>query len=352
MKVYRNTGAFVQGAINTLAQVRTEGTEKPATIIQGQGSQPMTKESCQIRGKRKQITQALAINLMLIAKQKGNKDLVKRFRNTYYCQNRIVTHNGKIFSKYCKNRFCTVCSSNRKAQLINDLRPIIGSWESPYFVTLTVANCKAQYLKRKIRKMYAVLKTITERHYKRYQRGKGIKLIGIRNLECTFNPQRMDYHPHLHLIVPDKQTANTLMQDWLKEWGVFEASGSSQHKRPVKDLEHDLVETIKYCAKIFTEPDPKAKDKKTAKRNIYVRAIYNIIDAMNGVRLYESFGFTVPQKEKQHKQALLTVDYQDWYYVPAFKDWLDTETGHPLLGYEPLDELVKLLDGNIDIEKE
>ena len=77
--------------VHTLAQFRTGGIEKPATIIRGQGSQPMTKESCQTRGKRKQITQALALNLMLVAKQKGNKELVKRFRNTYYCQNRIIT---------------------------------------------------------------------------------------------------------------------------------------------------------------------------------------------------------------------------------------------------------------------
>lgn len=104
--------------------------------------------------------------------------------------------------------------------------------------------------------MYSVFKTIVDKHYKRAQRGKGDKLIGIRSLECTFNPINRDYHPHFHLIVANQQMAITIMQDWLYAWGVHEASGSGQHKRPANDINYTLIETIKYSAKIFTEPDP------------------------------------------------------------------------------------------------
>jgi plasmid rolling circle replication initiator protein Rep len=75
--------------------------------------------------------------------------------------------------------------------------------------------------------MYDVFKTINDKYYKRHQRGKGFKLIGIRSLECTFNPISREYHPHFHLIVADEQMANVIMQDWLYAWGVHEASGSA-----------------------------------------------------------------------------------------------------------------------------
>jgi len=344
---------FEGGAFNTLAQLQTGGMPIPATILVGKGSQPMTHERCQIRGKRKQVTQGIIVPLMLLAKQRGDKEFVKRFRNTYYCQNMITTHEGKIYGKYCCNRFCTICNSNRKAQLINQLRPIVATWEDPYLVTLTVANCKAQYLRRKIKKMYAVLKTIIDRHYKRYQRGKGFKLIGVRSLECTFNPSRRDYHPHIHMIVANKQIANVILHDWLITWGVHEASGSAQHKRPVEDLEHDLIETIKYCAKIFTEPDPKSKAGKKGKRDIYIKALYNIIRAMNGIRLFEKFGFEYTVKRNSETTApKLVTDFQEWFYVPEELDWIATDTGNPLTAYKPTNELTDLLENHIDMQLE
>jgi hypothetical protein len=341
-----------QDGFNTLALLQTGGIEKPTTIIQGQGSQPMTKESCQMRGKRKQVTQALAIKLVIVAQQKRNKKLVKQFRNSYYCQNGITTHNGKIHGKYCKTRFCTICSSNRKANLINKLAPVIEKWEDSQMVTLTVANCKAQYLKRKINKMYAVFKSITEKHYKRYQRGKGFKLVGIRSLECTFNPLRRDYHPHFHMIVPNLQIANTITQDWLKAWGVHEASGAGQHKRPANDIQHDLIETIKYCAKIFTEPDPKNKTKQKGNRTIYVRALYNMINSMCGVHLFEKFGFEYPKQKEDTLPARVVTDFQNWLYVREHLDWICTETGNPLTAYIASDELTDILKNGMDMQLE
>ena len=50
---------------------------------------------------------------------------------------------------------------------------------------------------------------------KRHQRGKGIKLIGIKLLECNFNPAKQTYNPHFHLIVPNEEIAELLKSEWL-----------------------------------------------------------------------------------------------------------------------------------------
>ena len=51
---------------------------------------------------------------------------------------------------------------------------------------------------------------IKERCKKRHQRGTGIQLIGIKSLECNFNPQKKTYNPHFHIIVPNKEIATLL----------------------------------------------------------------------------------------------------------------------------------------------
>jgi hypothetical protein len=98
------------------------------------------------RAKRKTITQSMVLSLMDVAKQKGNNENQNSYWNTYYCQNRVIVNDGKLYGKYCKNRFCTLCCSNRKADIINKYLPNIKEWGDPYFVTLTVKACKGNKL--------------------------------------------------------------------------------------------------------------------------------------------------------------------------------------------------------------
>ena len=52
------------------------------------------------------------------------------------------------------------------------------------------------------------------------------------------------------------------MVEWQKQWNQGKkklAQPFAQHKRKVEDLEHDLIEIIRYGSKIFTEPDVKNK---------------------------------------------------------------------------------------------
>ena len=61
----------------------------------------------------------MALSLIDVAKENGDVEREKAYWNTYYCQNSVITANGRLYGKYCKNRFCTLCCSIRKAEIIN-----------------------------------------------------------------------------------------------------------------------------------------------------------------------------------------------------------------------------------------
>ena len=344
------------GSLNTLAQTGTEICKEtavmPATIVVGQGSPLGDNKVLKGRAKRKCITQKSVLSLKDIAANRENHDMVKSLWNTYHCQNRLVSHEGMYYGKYCKNRFCTLCCSIRKADIINRYLPVMQGWEKPYFITLTIKACTQASLKKM---MYAIVRgfrIILNRCNKRAQRGQGIQLKGIRSLECNFNPAKLTYNPHLHLTVESKEVAETILKEWLQLWTPKFARLPAQYIRPVSNLESDLTETIKYGSKIFTEPDANKKSKTENIRFIYAKAHCNIIEAMKGLRLFDRFGFNTPKIQRDRPGARVVNNFSEWVYVPEFHDWLNTETEQTLSGYSPMPETRYLLENCIDAELE
>lgn len=207
--------AGVFTCLNTLAQSGTETFGKPAIILTGVGSDLNNSKALKGRAKRKLITQKMILSLVDVSKNKGNNQKKKSYWNTYHCQNKIHTTNGKLYGKYCKNRYCTLCCTIRKADIINRFLPVIQTWEEPYFVTLTIRSVPMHKLKPVMISMLKGFTRIIAKYRKRNQRGKGIKLIGIRSLECNFNSQRKTYNPHFHFVVPNKATGDILIMEWL-----------------------------------------------------------------------------------------------------------------------------------------
>lgn len=361
MAVNHNEGGLGGNPIYTLAQTRTtypgQFAEKPEIMVQGEGSDLTDAEGLKGRTRRKLITQNLSRSLVDVAVKKGELERAQAYWNTYHCQNEVITQNGKLYGKYCKNRFCTVCASIRKAQKINEYLPVIEQWPEPYFVTLTVKSVKVRSLKKVMRGMIRGFQLIHDRQRKRHERGKGIKLLGIKSLECNFNPEPKTYNPHYHLIVPDKETAELVINEWLKQWTKKWANRKAQNMRKVTSLETDLVETIKYGTKIFTDPEGKKYTKKT-KGNpkngmIYVSAMDNIFAAMQGLRVFDRFGFNLPKSQKPDGASLTVLtEYDKWEFVPEQGNWINIETGRPLTDYMPGVELSEALKNRINNELE
>lgn len=44
-----------------------------------------------------------------VAKANGDKELINRYLNTYHCQTKLTSTNGRYYCNWCKNRFCTTC---------------------------------------------------------------------------------------------------------------------------------------------------------------------------------------------------------------------------------------------------
>src|SRR5689334_9256976 len=87
---------------------------------------------------------------------------------------------------------------------------------------------------------------ITGKHRKRALRGKGKKLMGIKSLESNFNPLAKTYNPHFHLLVPDKETAEIIVKEWLDMCPRQLANRKSQNISKVYNREKTLMEVVKY----------------------------------------------------------------------------------------------------------
>lgn len=343
--------------LDTLAQSGTAGFDDfsgyGGRLVQGEGSDMADKNRWKGRAKRKVITQAMILALVEVAKKKGEPEQEQAYWNAYHCQTRLVSHDGRIYGKYCKNRFCTICCSIRKAEILNRYLPVVSQWEDPHFVTLTVKAVPAGKLKLWLKGIQKAFRLIRQKYKKRNQRGKGVKLIGIKSLECNFNPQAKTYNPHLHLIVPNAEIAKILIVEWQQLWnrkGEKLTTPWAQHRRRVKDVEHDLIELIKYGSKIFTEPDVNYKAGSKIPLMIYAAALDTILCAMKPYRLFERFGFNLPKQAIFQKQEAFLQRFDEWVFDASLHDWHNLETGELLTGYLPSPQLRFLLGQRIDTD--
>ena len=347
-----STKLSFKGNFNTLALSRTNDISSssiiPNIIVFGEGTDRNNKKALKGRAKRKTITQTVVLSLIKIAKEKGAQDREKAYRNTYYCQSRLITSGDRIYGSYCKNRFCSICCSIRKAELINKYFPVLKEWEDAQFVTLTVRAVQEHELYEHVRTVKKKFRQIIDLLKKRHQRGKGEKPIGIYSLECNFNPKAKSYNPHFHIIVPSRERADRLFWEWRKKWAKGQTSIWAQKIRKVKDTEADLVETIKYGAKLFTSPDMKKKS--SLPPVIYAAALDNIHCAFSGLHIFGSFGLKLPQNNQFKKiQPKELKEYEEWVFNAHVYDWMNFETGELLTDYRIPSELKLLLENNIDI---
>jgi hypothetical protein len=320
-------------------------------VIQGEGTPLNNPKAVQRRAKTKAISQALNRALIEVAKEVGNKSMEKAYRNAWYCQSVILTANNRMYAPLCKQRSCTFCAGVRKAELINKYYPTIKHWRHVYFLTLTTPSVKAADIKKTFKKMHLIIRTLNAKYRKRVQRGTGNMVMGIRTLECNFNPTARTYNPHFHLLVNGEAAAELLRLEWMEAWKPTYLNPEAQFSKRIRKTERDLVEVIKYGAKIFTEPGKTKEEKKRRKGEsvIYARALHNIYSAMKGERLFDRFGFDLPKNAPRRESKLTEVEKVDaWKYKSRYRDWLHPEHKSTLTGYTTTFEEDLVLERKID----
>jgi len=197
-----------------------------------------------------------------------------------------------------------------------------------------------------------IFASITAKYRKQNQHGNDIKLMGVRSIECCFNPYSKTDNPHVHLIVATEEMARILKEDWRKKWPNGWVRRKAQHYRKLCNLKVDLIETIKYGAKIIDDLDSTRKKKRSHNPTIYAAALHNIFVAMKGMRLFDRFGFDLPKKSPCLAPARVTNDYNEWVFTADQHDWVSADSDDVLSSFQPKPSLMNLLENNIDTMNE
>jgi hypothetical protein len=175
--------------------------------------------------------------------RKLDSPLRSKYDDTYFCGS-VITQKGKfITSRYCKNRWCKVCNRHRTGKLIAGYEEPINLMEDKQFVTLTIPNVKGDMLRSTIKKMISTIQKIQDKRRKTKQ----LLIRGIRKLECTFNPRRLDFHPHFHFILDGVEMAQELIKEWLNYYP--EARPEGQHYT----FADKPIELFKYFTKLTSK---------------------------------------------------------------------------------------------------
>lgn len=287
-------------------------------------------KTLQKKAKKKYLSKGIAYHLYYKA---DDSPLHKAYQNSMYCAD-VLTPNKtqtKLTAKYCKNRWCPLCSSIRIAVLINGYAPQLKEFEEPYFVTLTAPTVSAEELPSRIEQFGKAFRQIVNT---RSARKMGMK--GIRKAECTVRPFDL-YHYHFHIILDGKTNAEHLVSRWLEI--VPGALPQSQDFRPAN--EGSYIELFKYFTKLVV------KDKQTGVREIVdYKRLDVIFQALRGKRTFQPFGGLKPVSEdivEEELEANILIS-ADSIFKWIMDDWVNLETGECLTGFKPSDSLKRLID--------
>lgn len=288
------------------------------------------------RAKNQYFSKKLAQKLSWLGE---DSPLYKAYKRTLFDCGSIILQDGNTTkSGYCNARWCNTCNRMRTAKLINGYKSPLEQFKDPYFVTLTIPNVNGSELSQTINKMIKNAVLIIK------SRRKNTEINGIRKIECTYNEERDDYHPHFHFIIDGKENAEYVKNEWLKRYE--NAQPWSQDIR--KADTGSIIELFKYTTKLVS------KSKKGYE--IYVYALDRIFNSMYGIRTFQPFGKV--RMVKEDIENLVTEEYTDlpqYNEVIAWKwnenDWVNMLDGKKLSGYNPSEEMKKLTTEKMILNK-
>jgi hypothetical protein len=228
-------------------------------------------------------------------------ELKNKYKDTFHCASVLVQNGDKITSRYCKNRFCKICNRIKTGQLINEYADELDNFSQKTFVTLTIPNVKGGQLRDTIKQMNATIRKIQDARRK----AKKILITGIRKLECTYNVNLNNYHPHFHFIIDGAEIGSELIESWLKYYPG--ANKAAQETKPATECK----ELFKYFTKLtYNAGKTFANGSKVKDEWHYPEAIDVIFTAIQGLRIIQPMGgFTkIANDENIETDEIETID--------------------------------------------
>lgn len=327
-------------SLDTIAQLQTKGEDSPIGPLRNL-TKSQDKKALQKRAKRKYLGNGLVLKLVDASKHsdiENRRFLPHKYWNSWHCVSVLSeAKDGKLSDRYCKTKWCPVCSAIKTAKYINEYKPILNEWKDPYFVTLTWPNCSGLELRTSIEEKQGIFTLLKESHNKQARR-KGTKnLTGIRTTECTFNVRRNNFNPHFHFLVDGADTAYEILYQWLER----NPECSPHAQDVVKATKGSLIELFKYFTKFIFKDT-------SGKMAIYADALDVVFNAVHRKRTIQTFGFIKPKIEVEDPKEITGEDvlyYHEW--IPELGDWANTETGELLSGYIPSEGMKELIEEGI-----
>jgi len=302
-----------QDNLDTLAQLVTfpcNHLENSPLIVQDKDQINLQK-----RARAKAFTNSFLFDLIDL-----KSPLTKSYWNTFHCSKTILQEGKRISSRYCNNRWCLTCNRIRTAKMINGYQATIETFKDPRFVTLTIPNVKAKYLRDTIDLMNQVLREIQRSLKKTHN----IQIRALRKYECTYNAERNDYHPHFHFILDELGVANLLVKYWVKKNVGADVKGQDITKAD----DTSLIELCKYFTKVI------------AKDNDYnPKALDIMFRAVRGKRTFQPIGIKKDVSEDIEEIQSQEIEFkppqeQIWGYEADAYDWVSAD-GELFSEYSP-----------------
>ena len=258
-----------------------------------------------------------------------------KYEDSMLCSGVIQQQGNKLQSRYCKHRWCRICNRIRTGKLINGYQKALENMKDKQFVTLTVKNVTADNLRPTIEKMIKDFRLIQELRRKKKQK----PLNCIRKLECTFNPDTLEYHPHIHVIVEGFREGSELIYSWMQRNKSADLKGQD-----IKQC-YDAIELFKYFAKLTSKSRSDTKYYKGKKivqdEWHYPEALDIIFRAIEGLRIIQPMGnikMVNDEIEEIDVQEVEGVEEKITIWIYRGSDWIDTDTAEMLTGYTPTDK--------------
>lgn len=154
---------------------------------------------------------------------------------------------GKLKNaNFCRLRLCPMCVGRRSEKVFGQVSKIMDYMVENYdyryiFLTLTVRNIVGNDLSKAIDELMKAWNTLNDKTKKFKKICKGF----FRALEVTYNFEREDFHPHIHVIIAvnkryfekkDAKSGYLNHDEWMKMW------------RKCANLDYDpwvYIETVK-----------------------------------------------------------------------------------------------------------
>ncbi len=265
----------------------------------------------------------------------------KNYRKAYHCSSEALERDGILYIGKCKKRHCIMCQHIQTNDLINAYLPSLKALqeEAPLFmVTLTAKNIKAtspKALRDEIRLYNKEFTRIKDNIRKTHS----MTLNGFKKVECTYNQNTNEYHPHLHLIVQGQAEAELIKAYWIiqmkKRYGRNKVGHKGQEVKPIGNTEKDYIEVFKYATK------------GSVKDTFEASAEDLMLEALEGLQIFKPIGklkkVKAPKEEahEQTKADFMEARNEIYVYCDFERDYISA-SNERLIGTQAINELTQI----------